>query len=671
MEKLKLLGWALLLGLLSHSGALAEPRWPLDIEISQSSSFAEFRGMRFHAGLDLRTKQTNGFPVYAIEDGFISRASVQFTGYGYGLYIDHPKLNARVVYGHLKCFNGPIQEYISDKLKAKGVRHGINEFFKPEKFPVKKGQIVAYTGESGAGPSHLHFEMRKFNDDPIAPCQFGFRPKDDIPPSFYKFYIEPMEYGAVIDNSFFGKTYSLYKKKGLFKVSGQPEISGKVGMQIGIADTNGMGNKYGIEGISLFLNGEKLIQRKFYQYSYDNTRECPFVFDYFKSNMTGTGYVINMFKYPFETLPFAQDYPAWSGVIDSKKLATDTVPFEISSYDYGSNGIILNGNLKKAEYDFARLMDFSKNDGPHNDRPHSVTKIETTFFGTVALCQCPIYIRYVKKPDIINYSKGCTEVKDSLGRVHLIPCIYASYYNTLELAFRNEPCWEGGAWINDLQVLPKNFYIDSNGRKIAEDAIEVEFKKDTVHFPIMARLTNVNDKPADGGTNRDGFLKAYSAIWKFDPDNLIFDKEAVVKIKPRAYNGDIKKLGIYNVNNSGNYSHNGEEVDNGWLKFTTRSGGRYVILEDLIPPSITYARHFTHYQLGNVYAFKCSDLGKGVSWLSGTATINGQKVETYADSDHKEVYVLIPKGIKLPHKVKLSVSDYAGNTGSITSTITK
>ena len=106
----------------------ADLRWPLDIEISQSSSFAEFRGMRFHAGLDLRTKQSNGFPVYAIEDGFISRASVQFTGYGYGLYIDHPKLNARVVYGHLQKFNGPIQEYVAGKLKAKGSRHGFQEF---------------------------------------------------------------------------------------------------------------------------------------------------------------------------------------------------------------------------------------------------------------------------------------------------------------------------------------------------------------------------------------------------------------------------------------------------------------------------------------------------------------------------------------------------------------
>ncbi len=673
MEKFKLLGWAIILGLLSHSGALAEPRWPLDIEISQSSSFAEFRGMRFHGGLDLRTKQTNGFPVYAIEDGFISRASVQFTGYGFGLYIDHPKLNARVVYGHLKCFNGPIQEYIADKLKAKGARHGINEFFKSDRFPVKKGQIVAYSGESGAGPSHLHFEIRNFNDDPIAPAKFGFRPKDNIFPSVYNLYIEPMEYGAVIDNSFLGKKYSLTKKtKALFYLPDSPTTSGKVGMQLGIADTNGMGNKYGIESINLSLNGKKLIQRDFYQYSYDNTRECPFVFDYFKSNMTGTGYVINLFKYPFETLPFSRDYRAWSGVIDNNSYAGESAPFEIYSYDYGSNAISVSGTLKKATYDFAKIMQFTN---PPRDSssfdPTSVQKIVTTFFGTVVVCRTPQVVHYVMKPKVVPYMQGCTEVKDSKGIPHLVPCITCGYYSTIELAFRNEPCWEGGAWIGNLQLLPKNFCVDSNGRKFSEDEIEVEFKKNTVHFPIMVTLKNENNKPADGGTKQEGYLKAYSAIWKFDPDSLIFDKEAVVRIRPRAYNGDIKKLGVYNVNNNGKYSHNGEEVDNGWLKFTTRSGGRYVILEDLIPPAITYARHFTHYQLGNVYAFKCSDLGEGVSWLSGVATINGQKVETYADSDHKEVYVLIPKGIKLPHKVKLSVQDYAGNTGSITSTISK
>ncbi len=664
MERLKLLAWAIIFGLLSHSGALAEPRWPLDIEISQSSSFAEFRGMRFHAGLDLRTKQTNGFPVYAIEDGFISRASVQFTGYGYGLYIDHPKLNARVVYGHLKCFNGPIQDYISDKLKAKGARHGINEFFKSDKFPVKKGQIVAYSGESGAGPSHLHFEMRTFKDEPIAPCKFGFRPKDNIFPSVYNLYVEPMEYGAVIDGSFLGQKYSLVKKtKAIYNLSSSPVTCGKVGLQIGISDTNGMGNKYGIESINLVLNGKKLIQRDFYQYSYDNTRQCPFVFDYFKSNMTGTGYVINLFKYPFETLPFSKDYPAWSGIIDNETYLGQSAPFEISSFDYGSNNVSVKGNLKKNTYDFARPVQANLFD------TYYMTEIVPNYFGTVVVCKNSAFNAKTATNSDLLIRSGCVEVKDIQGRIHLIPCLFNS--KKLELAFRNENCWNGGAWLGNVLLLPKSFCVDANGGKIAEDGFEIEFKKNTVHFPILAMLKKENDHPADGGTKQEGYLKAYSAIWKFEPDSLVFDTEVTVRIQPRPYNGDIKKLGIYYVNNKGKYSHNGEEEENGWLKFTSRAGGRYVILEDLIPPAITYARHFTHYQLGNVYAFKCSDLGEGVNWLSGVATINGQKAETYADSDHKEVYVLIPKGIKLPHKVKLSVQDYAGNTGSINSTITK
>lgn len=664
MERLKLLGWAIILGLLSHSGALADPRWPLDIEISQSSSFAEFRGMRFHAGLDLRTKQTNGFPVYAIEDGFISRASVQFTGYGYGLYIDHPKLGARVVYGHLKCFNGPVKEYIESKLKAKGVRHGINEFFKADRFPVKKGQIVAYSGESGAGPSHLHFEMRAFNDDPIAPCKFGFRPKDNIYPSLHHFHIEPMEYGAVIDDSFLGKKYNLTKKtKEVYSVANNPVISGKVGFQIGISDTNGMGNKYGIENISLSLNGKKLIQRDFYQYSYDNTRQCPFVFDYFKSYMTGTGYVINMFKYPFETLPFSKDYSAWSGVIDSNTFATNVVPFEINSNDYGSNKVKVSGSVKKLNYDFARPVsaNYFANYFP-KDRV-------TNNFETIVVCENSDFSSKTANDNDYIVKSGCVEVKDFQNRIHLIPVLFNS--KRLELAFRNEKSWSGGAWLGNTQLFGKSFYVDSNGGNINEGAMEVLFKKNTVHFPILATIENINDKPSDGGTKRDGYLKAYSGIWQFKPDNLIFDSEAVVYLKPRPYNGDLKKLGVYSVSNSGKYTHNGEEIINSSLKFTTRAGGCYIVLEDLIPPAITYARHFTHYQLGNVYAFKCSDLGEGVAWLSGKASINDIKVETYADSDHKEIYVLIPKNIKLPHKVKLTAQDNAGNTGSITSTINK
>ncbi len=644
-----------------------KPRWPLDIEISQSSSFAEFRGMRFHAGLDIRTKQTNGFPVYAIEDGFISRASVQFTGYGFGLYIDHPKLGVRVVYGHLKCFNGPIKDYIDSKLKAKGSRHGVTEFFKADKFPVKKGQLVAYSGESGAGPSHLHFEMRNFQDEPIAPCKYGYRPKDNIFPNIYGFYVEPMEYGAVIDGSFLGKKYSLIKDKKkpkeLYSLSASPVVWGKVGFQLGIADTSGIGHKYGVENISLTLNGRKLLQRDFYQFSYDNTRQCPWVYDYFKSNMTGTGFVVNLFKMPYETLPFSKDYVAWSGVVNANTLPGYTASVEVLATDYGLNKVKVYGEIKKSNYDFARPLmqkEFSK---------YVFSEKTTNLFETIVVCKNNDYSKKVATNDDLIIKSGCVEVKDSLNRKHLVPCLYNT--QKMELAFRNEQCWTGGAWLEGNQVLSKSFFVDSKGGKISENDIEVEFKKNSLHFPLLVDVINVNNNPSDGGNKRDGFLKAYSAIWQFTPDNIVFDTEVVVRIKPRAYKGDFKKLGVYNVNNNGIYSHNGEEIENGRLKFSTRKGGRYIVLEDLIPPSFTYARHFTHYQLGNVYAFKCSDLGEGVAWLSGKATINGIKVETYADSDHKEIYVLIPSNIKLPHKVNLTAQDNAGNSGSINVTIAK
>lgn len=657
LKKLAVFALSLALGLggLSEVEASAY-RWPLDIDISQSSSFAEFRGMRFHAGIDLRTKQTNGFPVYAIEDGFISRASIQFTGYGYGLYIDHPKLNARVVYGHLKCFNGPIQEFMAGKLKAKGARHGVQEFFNADRFPVKKGQIVAYTGESGAGPSHLHFEMRTFNDEPVAPAKFGYRPKDDIFPTVYKFYVEPMEYGAVIDGSFLGKTYSLNKKsKALYQLETLPEVCGNVGLQLGISDTNGVGNKYGIETINLTVNGQKLIQRDFYKYSYDTNRQCPWVYDYFKSNMSGTGYVYNLFKWPFDTLPFAENYPAWSGVIGQNIFTNqEKVPFEIFASDYGNNSLTVNGRLGRISYDFNTPIDLAELN------KYNYNKIVPMHFGTVVVGENPgFYVKTAPQAERALRS-GFANCHDIQGNMHQVPCLYSG--KQIELAFKNEPCWQNGAWVGKTQVLPQSVYIDSKGGTVnLEAGGSVEFKKNTVHFPVLATMKVVNQSPNAGGSAKEGFLKPYSPIWRFEPDGMVFDTEAVVKIRPNAYNGKIEKLGVYNVNSSGKYSHNGESVENGWLKFTTRSGGRYVILEDLIPPVLSYSRHFTHYQLGNVYGFKATDLGEGVAWLSAKATINGTKCETYADPDKKEVYVLIPKNLKKPHGVKLTVQDNCGN----------
>jgi murein DD-endopeptidase MepM/ murein hydrolase activator NlpD len=89
----------------------------------------------FHTGIDLRAKMNS--KVYAPADGIINFAKYhKKSGYGNLLILDH-NFGFKTLYGHLNKF---------------AVKQG--DF-------VKKGDLIAYTGNSGlsSGP-HLHYEIR-------------------------------------------------------------------------------------------------------------------------------------------------------------------------------------------------------------------------------------------------------------------------------------------------------------------------------------------------------------------------------------------------------------------------------------------------------------------------------------------------------------------------------
>ncbi|MEM7187137.1 MAG: peptidoglycan DD-metalloendopeptidase family protein, partial [Bacteroidota bacterium] len=63
---------------------------PLEIPIILSGSFGELRSNHFHSGLDIKTQQRRGIPIYAPADGYVKRIKVGHYGYGKALYIQHP-----------------------------------------------------------------------------------------------------------------------------------------------------------------------------------------------------------------------------------------------------------------------------------------------------------------------------------------------------------------------------------------------------------------------------------------------------------------------------------------------------------------------------------------------------------------------------------------------------
>jgi len=172
---------------------------PLKIPLRYSGTYGELRPNHFHAGVDLKTQGREGFPVYAVEDGFLSRIKVETGSYGKVVYLDHPKLNKTTVYAHLNRFSPKIQNYIKGEQYLHQT-YEIQRYLRPTQIPVKKGEIIGYSGNTGNsfGP-HLHFEVRdRETEEPMNPLQFGLEATDNDPPTIQGLYLYESEEPQVV-----------------------------------------------------------------------------------------------------------------------------------------------------------------------------------------------------------------------------------------------------------------------------------------------------------------------------------------------------------------------------------------------------------------------------------------------------------------------------------------
>ncbi len=142
-------------------------------QASLSGGFGDLRTNHFHAGVDIRTGGVEGYQIYAAAEGYISKIRIMRGGYGNVLYITHPN-GYTTVYGHLKNFNARIEQFVRQKEYDQQV-WDIELSLSPNDLPVRKGEIVAIGGNTGAsGGPHLHFEIRDEAENAINPLKFGF-----------------------------------------------------------------------------------------------------------------------------------------------------------------------------------------------------------------------------------------------------------------------------------------------------------------------------------------------------------------------------------------------------------------------------------------------------------------------------------------------------------------
>jgi murein DD-endopeptidase MepM/ murein hydrolase activator NlpD len=112
-------------------------RPPLDLQPIISGNFGEIRTNHFHSGLDFKTNQREGYPVFAVADGFISRIRVQIGGGGNALYVNHPN-GFTSVYMHLRNYNDRISQALTSH-QYSVEKFDVDFLLLPVAIPVKKG----------------------------------------------------------------------------------------------------------------------------------------------------------------------------------------------------------------------------------------------------------------------------------------------------------------------------------------------------------------------------------------------------------------------------------------------------------------------------------------------------------------------------------------------------
>ena len=319
--------------------------WPTEADPVITSTFAEYRRAHFHGGIDIGTGDDTGFRVFASRDGYVSRISVSPTGYGKMLFIRHPD-GFFTTYAHLRNFAAAIDERVALEQEKKGA-YPVDIRCGPEEFPVIKGEVVAFTGETGVGTPHLHFEIRDPNNNFVNPLQCATFPnRDTILPTVRRIAVTPFGETGMVDGSWKSSTYNLTEKgAGTYEVRSTIHISGAAGMAIDVRDrAEGTYYRQGIRSHQLFVDDVLVYTVELDRAPSENSHQSGLYYDWDLSD-AGLGRFQRLYSLLPNDLWFYSPRKDSAGIIAIPEFSEGPHIFRIISKDRGGNSTTVSGKF--------------------------------------------------------------------------------------------------------------------------------------------------------------------------------------------------------------------------------------------------------------------------------------------------------------------------------------
>jgi len=576
-----------------------------------TGTMGELRNTHFHAGLDINTPRI-GVPVQAAADGYISRATVSFGGYGHALYVTHADGNT-TVYAHLDQFKGPLGERIlRERYKRKTSE--IDLFFTSGEFMVKQGDTLALSGNTGSsGGPHLHFEIRNAANEALNPLIFGFdEVQDHVAPVVHKVAFVTLDASARINDQFGRFEFYPVRSGSTYELPTPILAKGRIGIEVLAIDK--MENSrfhYGINTIELKTNSQTLFKQHIRKIPFSQSREILTVMDFKSLVLRGTRYN-KLYVDDGNALDFYENSTSTNGVV----IDHQPLPLAIALSDFAGNTSTVQMVLTPATP--ATLVSM----------PGTPAEIQAEFFGNILKVTAPaaegeilVLENVDRKSEVAAAYRSATTATYLVDLRYQLPRKLRTRNDSLDLHLADR--------------VPSNIDYHFFGERM-----EVKFSKgslfDTLY--LKAKYDTLNGRE----------------IFVVGSRTVPLNKPIEVTLQPAHVPANQRAYSVYRQEGS-SYTYLGGEWQRQRISFSTRELGTFTLLPDTVPPIIK-AVSIT----GASARFRIRDGLSGIAYFE--ANIDGQWL--LMNYDYKTGIAQserLEKSKPLKGELEFKVVDNAGN----------
>jgi hypothetical protein len=623
--------------------------WPLTIQNGISSTFQEFRSNHFHAGIDLRTFQKTGFPVLAIADGRIERLFVSNLGFGRCLRLRHSDGNYSE-YAHLERFRDDLEAIVARVQASRGKKY-FGATMLPQPVAVRRGEVIAISGESGYGFPHLHLEIRDGADRAINPLNLIQSPSPDRNAPRMKGILLRSRGGSLV-NGDCGEFYFKLRKRGDAYTLDEPlKIDGSCDITLHAVDLSDSGHVVAPDSLEASLDGRPIFGVEFERLSRDDNNQLGMLYDMAYS--TPSEFFFNLCSQS----GFFLERTGGRLAEEFQRLAPG--PHELR--------IVVRDNQRNQALAVLPISRLPAGGSGLPERKHYLSEAGKGLMQQTEISTFINHDAIVAKMRDFPAPAARLKLRVTQGAEELIvparECSSGVFFcfrplnHELRMQLRFELS-TGGLTTEMRQkvlhaVLLKNHYSQT----VRLHDFAAEFGPTSVREPTALLLEPVALTPE---------LPLLAGPVRSEPVHFAFLDAVFFKFKVPAGAVRREQLGIFKYHpSSGKWSYVPTQPDReeGYVSCRVLTAGTFALLRDVFPPAIRLRRPASR-QLRRLkrLVVLIGDKGKGVNLDSLAVFLNGQKIDAEYDPDWGHVLLEPLPALKMGrNNLLVRVADLAGN----------